>query len=207
MEVFLKNDVEVILLTDVVDGFWTNVIHDHAGKDLKSITRADVDLKDIEKSEKDNKNEDYTDEEKAMTDIFAKVLQGKVVAVKIATKLVDSPSCLSVAPGAMDSRMEDFLVAQNQLKKRSLKILEINPKNELVKRTYELLKNTINSNTVSSNTTNSNANSEHREVDLTNANKDGLELATMIYELAVIGQGDHLENAGSAVKRILKYIK
>ncbi len=207
MEVFLKNDVEVILLTDVVDGFWTNVIHDHAGKDLKSITRADVDLKDIEKSEKDNKNEDYTDEEKAMTDIFAKVLQGKVVAVKIATKLVDSPSCLSVAPGAMDSRMEDFLVAQNQLKKRSLKILEINPKNELVKRTYELLKNTINSNTVSSNTTNSNANSEHHDVDLTNANKDGIELATMIYELAVIGQGDHLENAGSAVKRILKYIK
>ena len=142
MEVFIKNDIEVILFTDVVDSFWTNVIHDHKGKDLKAITRADIDLKDLKKTddEKDKENAENTAEEKEMIDNFMGVLKGKVVAVKIATKLVDSPSCLSVAPGAMDSRMEDFLVANKQMKKRSLKILEINPKHKLVQQANELLK-------------------------------------------------------------------
>jgi molecular chaperone HtpG len=69
-----------------------------------------------------------------------KVLEGKVSAVKITTKLVDSPSCLSLAPGSMDSRMEDYLILQKQLKQRSLKILEINPHHELVKKANSLLK-------------------------------------------------------------------
>lgn len=184
MEIFLKNDIEVILLTDVVDSFWTNVIHDHKGKDLKSITRADIDLSNIDKDAKKDENKENTKEEKEMIDAFMKVLQGKVVAVKIATKLIDSPSCLSVAPGAMDSRMEEFLVAQKQLKKRSLKILEINPNHRLVKQAFELLKD--------------DKNLENK--------KNGEELIGMIYDLAVIGQGDKLDNAGLAIKRILSHI-
>ena len=183
MEIFLKNDIEVILLTDVVDSFWTNVIHDHKGKDLKSITRADIDLSSIDKDTKNN-NKENTKEEQEMIDAFMKVLQGKVVAVKITTKLVDSPSCLSIAPGAMDSRMEEFLVAQKQLKKRSLKILEINPNHHLVKKAFELLKDE--------------KNSEHK--------KNGEELVNMINDLAIIGQGDKLDNAGKTVKRILSHL-
>ena len=178
------NYIEVILLTDVVDSFWTNVIHDHKGKDLKSITRADIDLSNIDKDAKKDENKENTKEEKEMIDAFMKVLQGKVVAVKIATKLIDSPSCLSVAPGAMDSRMEEFLVAQKQLKKRSLKILEINPNHRLVKQAFELLKD--------------DKNLENK--------KNGEELIGMIYDLAVIGQGDKLDNAGLAIKRILSHI-
>ena len=184
MEIFLKNDIEVILLTDVVDSFWTNVIHDHKGKDLKSITRADIDLSKINKDAKKDDNKENTKEEKEMIDTFMNILKGKVVAVKITTKLVDSPSCLSIAPGAMDSRMEEFLVAQKQLKKRSLKILEINPNHRLVKQAFELLKDKKN----------------------TNNKKNGEDLVNMIYDLAVIGQGDKLDNAGLAVKRILSHI-
>ena len=185
MEVFIKNDIEVILFTDVVDSFWTNVIHDHKGKDLKSITRADVDLNDLQN---DNKNEEKdkknTKEEQEIIDNFMKVLTGKVVAVKITTKLVDSPSCLSIAPGAMDSRMEDYLVAQKQLKKRSLKILEINPNHKLVKRANELLQD---------------KNTEKQE--------EGKQLVLLINDLALISQGEHLENQNAVVKRVLKFIK
>ena len=184
MEIFLKNDIEVILLTDVVDSFWTNVIHDHKGKDLKSITRADIDLSKIDKDAKKDDDKENTKEEKEMIDTFMNILKGKVVAVKITTKLVDSPSCLSIAPGAMDSRMEEFLVAQKQLKKRSLKILEINPNHRLVKQAFELLKDEKN----------------------TDDKKNGEDLVNMIYDLAVIGQGDKLDNAGLAVKRILSHI-
>ena len=185
MEVFIKNDIEVILFTDVVDSFWTNVIHDHKGKDLKSITRADIDLSELQsedsKEEKDKKN---TKEEQELIDNFMKVLVGKVVAVKITTKLVDSPSCLSIAPGAMDSRMEDYLVAQKQLKKRSLKILEINQNHELVKRANELLQD---------------KNTDKQE--------EGKELVLLINDLALISQGEHLENQNAVVKRVLRFVK
>ena len=184
MEIFLKNDIEVILLTDVVDSFWTNVIHDHKGKDLKSITRADIDLSQIDKNTKKDDDKENTKEEKEMIDTFMNILKGKVVAVKITTKLIDSPSCLSIAPGAMDSRMEEFLVAQKQLKKRSLKILEINPNHRLVKQAFEMLKDKKN----------------------TDNKKSGEDLVNMIYDLAVIGQGDKLDNAGLAVKRILSHL-
>ena len=191
MEVFIKNDIEVILFTDVVDSFWTNVIHDHKGKDLKAITRADIDLTDLKKTdeEKDKETASNTAEEKEMIDNFMGVLKGKVVAVKIATKLVDSPSCLSVAPGAMDSRMEDFLVANKQMKKRSLKILEINPKHQLVKQANELLK-------TKGDSTEAKAKQE-----------EGKDLALLINDLACITQGERLENANLSVKRILKQMQ
>ena len=191
MEMFIKNDIEVILFTDVVDSFWTSVIHDHKGKDLKAITRADIDLKDIIKTdeEKEKENVGHTKEEKEMIDNFMKVLEGKVAAVKITTKLIDSPSCLSVAPGTMDSRMEAYLVAQKQLKKRSLKILEINPNHELVKKANDLLKHTDNTQ----------EGEQKRE--------EGKEMVLMINDIAGIAQGDKLDNSGVAVKRILKYIK
>ena len=185
MEMFIKNDIEVILFTDVVDSFWTNVIYDHKGKNLKAITRADIDLSEVEnddkKEEKDNKN---TKEEQEIVDNFTKVLTGKVVAVKITKKLIDSPSCLSVAPGAMDSRMEDYLVAQKQLKKRSLKILEINPNHELVKRANKLLND--------------------KE---TSKQDEGKELVLLINDLALISQGEHLENQNAVVKRVLRFVK
>ena len=191
MEVFNKNDIEVILFTDVVDSFWTNVIFDFKGKNLKGITRADIDLKDLEitQEEKDKSLENNTEEEKEMINNFMKILEGKVAAVKITTKLVDSPSCLSIAPGAMDSRMEDYLVAQKQMKKRSPKILEINPKHDIVKKANELLKI-------------KDDNAENH-----NKHEEGKELVLLINDLALISQGEHLDNANSVAKRILKFVK
>lgn len=191
MEIFNKNDIEVILFTDVVDSFWTNVIFDYKGKNLKSITRADIDLSDlvITNEEKDKQTAKNSDEEKEMINNFMKVLEGKVAGVKITTKLIDSPSCLSTAPGAMDSRMEDYLVAQKQMKKRSLKILEINPKHKLVKEANNLIK------------------TEGNDEETRNKREQGKELIMLINDLALISQGEHLENQNAVVKRILKFIK
>ena len=187
MEMFIKNDIEVIFFTDVVDSFWTNVVHDHKGKDLKSITRADIDLKTLGNNGENDKNKetsDYTNEEKQMIDSFTDILKGKVMAVKIGNKLIDSPSCLSIAPGAMDSKMEEYLVAQKQLKKRTLKVLEINKNHELVKKANNLLK-------------------ENNET----SKKEGKELVLLISDLAFISQGERLDNANLTVKRVLKFLK
>ena len=186
MELFIKNGIEVIFLTDVVDSFWTNVVFDHKGKNLKSITRADIDLSNIDNQETKKEGDNAkTDEEKEMIEKFMKILTGKIVAVKISTKLIDSPSCLSIAPGSMDSRMEEFLVAQKQLKKKSLKILEINSNHNLVKKAFDLIKD------------------DKDDIKY----KEGEDLVKLIYDLAVISDGSKLENSGMTIKRILSHLE
>ena len=53
--------------------------------------------------------------------------------VKISKKLTSSPACLAAAVGAMDIRMERFLIEQKQLPSSTAKILEINPNHPIIK--------------------------------------------------------------------------
>lgn len=132
LEGFLKNDIEVILLTDAVDDFWVNVNHEYKGKEITSITRAglDLDFKDENKEEK-NKEEDKEKNESIIS-AFKKVLGKRVLDVRVSHKLSDSPVCLAIQEGGMDMRMERFLVSQKQLAASTPKILEVNPENSIV---------------------------------------------------------------------------
>ena len=133
LEAFKKKDIEVLLLTDAVDDFWVNVVIDHKGKDLKSITS-----KDVKADEEDQaKTEEEKTSENEITTMFKAVLGSKVKDVKITDKLVDSPACLSTEHGAMTIRMEKYLYEQKQLPKMSAKVLEINPSHHLIKDIFE----------------------------------------------------------------------
>ena len=48
-------------------------------------------------------------------------------------KLTASAVCLAVEEGAMDFRLERFLVEQKQIEKSTAKILEINPEHSIIK--------------------------------------------------------------------------
>ncbi len=129
LEGFKKKDIEVILLTDSVDDFWVNVVIDHAGKDIKSITSKDVqpDGEDTEVKSEDEKNKNQQ-----ICEMFKMVLGGVIKDVKVSDKLVDSPACLSTEHGAMTIRMERYLYEQKQLPKLSAKVLEVNTNHPLV---------------------------------------------------------------------------
>ncbi len=141
IEGFLKKNIEVILLTDAVDDFWTTVTHEYKGKELVSITRSGLDLafdemgeekSTKENKEKKDKEESSVDFEKTKT-FFKDVLGKKVFDVVASKKLSDSPVCLGVQEGGMDIRMERFLISQNQLATSSPKILEINTRHPIIK--------------------------------------------------------------------------
>ena len=53
--------------------------------------------------------------------------------VKISKKLTDSPVCLAVELGAMDIRMERYMIEQKQIPAASSKIFEINPNHAIIK--------------------------------------------------------------------------
>jgi molecular chaperone HtpG len=131
LEGFLKNDIEVILLTDAVDDFWVNVNHEYKGKEIVSITRAGLDL-DFTEDKKEEANDNKADDEKVLK-LFKDTLGSKVYNVTASKKLADSPVCLTTQEGGMDMRMERFLVSQKQLATATPKVLEVNMGHSIIK--------------------------------------------------------------------------
>ena len=129
IEGFLKKNIDVLLFSDTTDDFWVNVVSKFKDFDIKSATREDIDL------------DQYSSEEKPQVEnvdkiisIFKETLGELVKDVKISKKLESVPACLVVGEGAMDIRMERFLIEQKQLHSSSAKILEINPGHRIIQK-------------------------------------------------------------------------
>jgi molecular chaperone HtpG len=146
LEIFLKKDVEVLFLTDAVDEFWVTVALPYKNKELQSINRHDVDLKNVDVAadsaeKKSEENEEIKDVTSSQFDELIKfikeVLGDKIKDVRISKKLTDSPVCLAVDAGSMDIRLERFLLEQKQIQAGTSKIFEINPSNSIIKNLNE----------------------------------------------------------------------
>ncbi len=129
---FTSRGLEVLLFTDHVDDFWVNVTQKYKGKTFKSITRADIDLSAYGEGEKKTEAETLASEN--VVALFKTALGSKVSDVRTTNKLTDVPACLSVPEGAMDMRLERFLLEQKQIAAPSAKILELNPAHPLIQR-------------------------------------------------------------------------
>ena len=138
IEGFVSRGIEVLLFTDHVDDFWVNVVGTYQEKPFKSVTKADADLDSLAQKEdvKEDADKDAkaTDEEAInnLMTLFGAIYGDEIKEVRTTTKLTDTPACLAADAGAMDFRMERFLMEHKQLPKRAAKILEINAKHPLV---------------------------------------------------------------------------
>jgi molecular chaperone HtpG len=136
VEGFNKRGIEVLLMNDHVDDFWVTVVMDYKGKKFKSVTRSDIDLNAIgEKKAEEAKAETKADTEevKALCERMKQILGDKVKDVRATSKLSTSAVCLAVDEGAMDIRLERFLLEQKQLTQATAKILEINPDHAIIR--------------------------------------------------------------------------
>ncbi|MCC8397746.1 MAG: molecular chaperone HtpG [Rickettsia endosymbiont of Labidopullus appendiculatus] len=175
IEGFLSKNIDVLLFTDTVDDFWVNVNSSYKGYAIKSVTRSDIDLEKSEQKTEDIKedNDEYT----KLTGYFKEILGNLVKDVRISKKLTSSPACLAVGDGAMDIRMERFLIEQKQLMTASAKILELNPKHKII---------------------------EKINADIISNNKDynNEELIKLIYDQACILEGEPINDTGGFAKRL-----
>ncbi len=131
LEGFAKRGIEVLLMSDHVDDFWVNVVLDYKGKKLKSVTRSDIKLD--EEKEKPEEEKATGDNIKALCERIKSILGDKVRDVRVTSKLTNSAVCLAVEEGAMDFRLERFLIEQKQIAASTAKILEINPDHSIVR--------------------------------------------------------------------------
>lgn len=139
LEGFVNKDIEVLFLIDPVDEFWVTVNNSYQEKEFKSITRSDIDLENIdkksqEKGDEASKAKDVTDSQfDNLITLIKDSLKDNIKDVRISKKLTDSPVCLAVDAGAMDIRMERYMLEQKQIPSASSKIFEINPNHEIIK--------------------------------------------------------------------------
>ncbi len=137
LEGFRARGVEVLLLSDPVDDFWLSAVFDYDGHDLTSATRGATDLSNIGKEpEKDDDEAAKPAGDTEIATLIALVKQtlGEAVKdVRTSDRLTDSAVCLVADDGDMDMRLERMLKAHKQLNTDSVRILEINPKHDLIK--------------------------------------------------------------------------
>ena len=125
--------IEVLLLTDPVDAFWTSAPLDFGGKPLKSLSQGDIDFSLVplldDKTE-DKKEASGTDE--AMTIALIKdALGDRVSDVRASQRLTSSASCLVAGGSGRDRQLERLLAMQNQ-GTTTKPILEVNMRHPLV---------------------------------------------------------------------------
>jgi molecular chaperone HtpG len=125
--------IEVLLLTDPVDAFWTSAPLDFGGKPLKSLSQGDVDfslIPPLDDKADDKKDASGTDE--AMTIALIKdALGDRVSDVRVSQRLTSSASCLVAGGDGRDRQLERLLAMQNQ-GPTTKPILEVNMRHPLV---------------------------------------------------------------------------
>jgi molecular chaperone HtpG len=123
--------IEVLLLTDPVDAFWTSAPLDFEGKPLKSLSQGDIDfgLVPLLDGKKDEARPD-TDEAAVIAAIKA-TLGERVSDVRASQRLTSSASCLVAGNNGPDRELERILAQQNR-GAATKPILEINMRHPLV---------------------------------------------------------------------------
>jgi len=131
LEAASARGIEVLLLTDAVDAFWTSAQLEFEGKPLKSLSQGDLNLDLIPLiDEKAKDKSEPADEAKTIAVIKAS-LGDRVTDVRASTRLTTSASCLVAGSHGPDRELERLLSQQNR-GSRTKPILEINLRHPLV---------------------------------------------------------------------------
>ena len=135
LEAAKARGVEVLLLTDPVDAFWTTLPQEFEGKPLKSLSQGEVDFGLIPLAEEEKAKDagaDAVEDDAAVLEAAKQVLGDKVVDVKASTRLTDSASCLVASAQGRDRELERLLERQNR-GSGAKPILELNMKHAMVR--------------------------------------------------------------------------
>ena len=141
LEGYKSRGINVLILDDAVDSFWTSATPNFKEKNIKSITKGVDDLDSISKKKTDDKDKKEDKSLEPLIVLLKDKLKEKVKDVRTSSRLTESPVCLVVDESAMDPQLEKILQQHNQLQQAaSLKILEINPDHKLIKKLAKMSK-------------------------------------------------------------------
>ena len=172
LEIFLGNDIEVLLLTDEIDEWMVHHLTEFEEHNLQSISKGELDLSAIEGLERDGDAADATEHTELVSKLKA-LLEDRVSDVRVTDRLTDSPACLVAGEHDLGGRLERLLEAAGQSIDAARPVLEINPGHALIGR--------LGAET-----------DEARSRDW----------ASLLFDQAVLAEGGRLRDPGAFVKRM-----
>ena len=134
LEVFKKKGIEVLLMTDRVDEWALNYLHEFDGTALQSVAKGAVDLGKLQDEAEKKAAEEAAETFKPMLAKLKEALKDKAEDVRATSRLVDSPACLVVSDHGMSTQLARMLKQAGQQAPETKPILEVNPEHPLVKK-------------------------------------------------------------------------
>ncbi|MDO8448139.1 MAG: molecular chaperone HtpG [Rhodoferax sp.] len=134
LEVFKKKGIEVLLMTDRVDEWALNYLHDFDGTPLQSVAKGAVDLGKLQDEAEKKAAEEAAETFKPLLAKLKEALKDKAEDVRVTTRLVDSPACLVVQDHGMSTQLARMLKQAGQAAPDVKPVLEVNAEHPLVKK-------------------------------------------------------------------------
>jgi len=136
LEAARARGIEVLLLTDPIDAFWTAMPLGFEGKPLKSLSQGNVDfglvpLLDPAASKSAGQISGVADDATIIATVKA-ALGERVSDVRASQRLIDSAACLVAGPHGPDRELERLLGRQSR-GTGAMPILELNMRHALIK--------------------------------------------------------------------------
>jgi molecular chaperone HtpG len=134
LEAARARGIEVLLLTDHVDAFWTSMSLGFEGKPLKSLSQGEVDFGLVPLLDQGTNDEPQSGavDDAVIIAAVKSVLGERVLDVRASQRLTDSAACLVAKVSGPDRELERLLMLQNR-GIGAKPILEINTRHPLVK--------------------------------------------------------------------------
>src|SRR6266404_1193776 len=133
LEAARARGIEVLLLTDPVDAFWSAAPLDFEDKPLKSLSQGEVDFSQVPLTDQETKPDEAEQADDATIVATVKLALGERVSdVRASQRLTDSAACLVAAGKGPDRELERLLARHNR-SPGTKPILELNMRHILVK--------------------------------------------------------------------------
>ena len=125
LEAFRDKGFEVLVLTDPIDEMWVDAVDGFQGKKFQSIAKGQVDLDEEQDPEQEK-------EFSTLLEWLKSTLGEQVKDVRLSSRLTTSPACIVGDTYDLTPTLEKMYRAMGQDMPPIKRILELNPKHELV---------------------------------------------------------------------------
>lgn len=132
LEVFRKQGVEVLLLSDPIDEWLVGHLSEFDGLALRDVRRGALDSTEI--GAEQTATESAAEEHGALLKRLRERLKDQVEDVRLTDRLTESPACLAIGEHDMGTQMRRIMAASGQVVPESKPTFEINPKHPLIER-------------------------------------------------------------------------
>jgi len=176
LELFNKKGIEVLLLSDRIDEWMLSYLTEFDGKQLQSITKADLDLGDLA----DKESETQKQQDEAFGSFIERVknlLGERVKTVRLTHNLTDTPAVVSTDNDQMTTQMAKLFAAAGQPVPDVKYTFELNPEHHLVKKVADIADET-----------------------------EFADWVELLLEQAMLAERGSLENSAAFIKRINKLL-